>query len=421
MFFSSAAVMLLLSTVGIAAGPLGAEESCTLSVDFGDARLLNNGIDDAAGPFAAELAAGTYTITVVSEDFHSTQVGVGTQPAEQFHILTDSGYRSPATNDIADDSDTVTTVFTGQAIDDTTSISLVHALIGDSVNSVSPISACFEAEIETEVAGIVEEAVVCDTDDAATADDGDAAAGDAAADDGADAAAADEAVVCDTDDAPADDAVVCDTDDAATADDGDAAAGDAAADDGADAAAADEAVVCDTDDAADEEVAAAPASPDDEAAVEGDPAVVDGQPAADPEADDAAAAGDEETIEVEVEGAVEVADDPGADDAAADDGAAADPAASSAAADDAAADDAAPADDAAAAGEDADAVEEVIDTEVLGSVETPVDAQVDSSEAVESGEILAITGPSEVWKLLTMMAIVMMTMGGLVLRWGRLI
>ena len=373
MFFSSAAVMLLLSTVGIAAGPLGAEESCTLSVDFGDARLLNNGIDDAAGPFAAELAAGTYTITVVSEDFHSTQVGVGTQPAEQFHILTDSGYRSPATNDIADDSDTVTTVFTGQAIDDTTSISLVHALIGDAVNSVSPISACFEAEIETEVAGIVEEAVVCDTDDAATADDGDAAAGDAAADDGADAAAADEAVVCDTDDA------------------------------------------------ADEEVAAAPASPDDEAAVEGDPAVVDGQPAADPEADDAAAAGDEETIEVEVEGAVEVADDPGADDAAADDGAATDPAASSAAADDAAADDAAPADDAAAAGEDADAVEEVIDTEVLGSVETPVDAQVDSSEAVESGEILAITGPSEVWKLLTMMAIVMMTMGGLVLRWGRLI
>ena len=373
MFFSSAAVMLLLSTVGIAAGPLGAEESCTLSVDFGDARLLNNGIDDAAGPFAAELAAGTYTITIVSEDFHSTQVGVGTQSAEQFHILTDSGYRSPATNDIADDSDTVTTVFTGQAIDDTTSISLVHALIGDSVNSVSPISACFEAEIETEVVGIVEEAVVCDTDDAATADDGDAAAGDAAADDGADAAAADEAVVCDTDDA------------------------------------------------ADEEVAAAPASPDDEAAVEGDPAVVDGQPAADPEADDAAAAGDEETIEVEVEGAVEVADDPGADDAAADDGAATDPAASSAAADDAAADDAAPADDAAAAGEDADAVEEVIDTEVLGSVETPVDAQVDSSEAVESGEILAITGPSEVWKLLTMMAIVMMTMGGLVLRWGRLI
>ena len=154
--------------------------------------------------------------------------------------------------------------------------------------------------------------------------------------------------------------------------------------------------------------------------------MVDGQPAADPEADDAAAAGDEETIEVEVEGAVEVADDPGADDAAADDaaaddGAATDPAASSAAADDAAADDAAPADDAAAAGEDADAVEEVIDTEVLGSVETPVDAQVDSSEAVESGEILAITGPSEVWKLLTMMAIVMMTMGGLVLRWGRLI
>ena len=280
MSFATAAAALLLSAVA-ATIPAGAQSECSVELTFDEtAHLLNNGVDDTAGPFDVDLEAGTYTIVVVSTDDHDVQVGIAEQPEEQFYLVLDSGYRSPATNDVPADANTVTTVFTNQTIDASSSLVLEHVRQGN-VNSVFPSSVCFiqESAATPDVAPAVdcnaandgapgdgagddaaEDVAAGDADaDADAANAGDAEAAAAAGDDGADAVASED---CDTEeavetveestcnapgetaDADAADVAAADADadaDAANAGDADAAAN--AGDDGADAVASED---CDT-------------------------------------------------------------------------------------------------------------------------------------------------------------------------------
>ena len=145
MCFSAAAATLLLSTVATVAGPLGAQEAeCDVSFDFENVQLQNNATGDVAGPFDIEIEAGTYTVTVVTSDNHDVVSG-GLQLNERVHLVTDSGYRSAATDDIPADVNEVTTVFTGQTIDASTSLTIEHAGLGG-INSLFVDSVNFTSE-----------------------------------------------------------------------------------------------------------------------------------------------------------------------------------------------------------------------------------------------------------------------------------
>jgi len=200
MCFTVCAGALFLTAITVV-GPLAAQADCSAELSFDDVHLLNDGISDTAGPFAVDLEAGTYTIVTESSDDHDAQVGIGTQADERFHLVLDSGYRSPATNDIADDENDITTVFTDQVIDASTSLTLEHARIGG-VNSVYASSVCF---IQESAAPVVDDCAAADADVAPAGDvdaaveaavDGDAAdAGGEDVDAGADAANAGAAML----------------------------------------------------------------------------------------------------------------------------------------------------------------------------------------------------------------------------------
>ena len=215
MFFSAAAGTLLLSTVATVAGPLGAQSECSFRFAFEGTRLLNDGISNTAGPFDLALDAGTYTITVISYDDHDLQPEIGTQPEESFHIVLDSGYRSPATSDIPDDVNSVTTVFEGQVIEDSTTITLEHVGIDFGVNSVQPLEICFgEDGGDAPDDAAVE---VCATSEVAEAD-ADVATDEAAIEEVAtEEAAATE--TCETEEVVEEAAPVCETTDTDTATD----------------------------------------------------------------------------------------------------------------------------------------------------------------------------------------------------------
>ena len=76
-----------------------------------------------------------------------------------------------------------------------------------------------------------------------------------------------------------------------------------------------------------------------------------------------------------------------------------------------------------------DEAAEEITAEVAGiAISAPAAAQVDTSAPAAAqiatpvtGQVLAFTGPSEVWRLLMMMSAVMFALGALCLRWGRLV
>ena len=132
---------------------------------------LNDGLNETAGPFEVDIEAGTYDIIVQSFDTHDVQseIGIGTQPEEQFHIVLDSGYRSPATNDIPDDVNTATTVFRGQTVEASSTLTLEHLDVGG-INSVFPLSVCFVEADEAPATPGVE----CETHEDAEADAADA-------------------------------------------------------------------------------------------------------------------------------------------------------------------------------------------------------------------------------------------------------
>ena len=278
----------------VAPNAADAQAGCgELSVEFDGVRLLNNGVDNNAGPFAINLPAGTYDVTLIGYDFHNEQPNVGTQPGEQFVVALDNGYVSPPSIDIPDDVNSSTVTHGGQVISSGASSLTLRHLGVPGVNSVDPqcvgftlvdagpaaeapvdastdpadpsvdISAAGDAACtvnpDSSSAGASSEPVEIDsaTGCPIAAEDGpldcDSTGGAAAAGDDA-AAAGDATEICDT--APAGDAAagdapaVCDST-------GDAAAGDDAA---ADAAAAGDATeICDTAPADDAAAGDAPA------------------------------------------------------------------------------------------------------------------------------------------------------------------
>ncbi len=130
----------------IAASGAGASTACgEYSYGFAGTRLLNDGISNSAGPFAIDLPAGTYTVTLVSHDFHDEQDDVPTQPGEQYVVVLDSGYVSPPSNDIPDDQNDMTTTHAGQVVPASTAISVRHLGV-PGINSVDVLCVGFTPE-----------------------------------------------------------------------------------------------------------------------------------------------------------------------------------------------------------------------------------------------------------------------------------
>ena len=377
----------------VAPNAADAQAGCgELSVEFDGVRLLNNGVDNNAGPFAINLPAGTYDVTLIGYDFHNEQPNVGTQPGEQFVVALDNGYVSPPSIDIPDDVNSSTVTHGGQVISSGASSLTLRHLGVPGVNSVDPQCVGFTLVD----AGPAAEAPVDASTDPADPSVDISAAGDAACTvnpDSSSAGASSEPVEIDSatgcpiaaEDGPLD----CDsTGGAAAAGDDAAAAGDATeicdTAPAGDAAAGDAPAVCDsTGDAAAGDDAAAPAGdateicdtdPADDAPAGDAPAVCDSTGDAAAAGDDAAApAGD----------ATEICDTAPAGDAAAGDAPAVCDSTGDTAGDDAAAADA-PAGDAAAAGD----ATEICDTDPAG------DAPADGTPADDAPEAPA-TASSE--------------------------
>ncbi len=149
----------------LAVTPAGAQSGCgDYSYGFEGTRLLNDGISNSSGPFEIDLPAGTYTVTLVAHDHHSTQPDVPSQANEQYQVVLDSGYVSPASTDIPDDADTTTTVFTGQVIGQSNAISVQH-IGAPGINSVNVVCVGFtvEAALVEPVPPLVAEPAPADT------------------------------------------------------------------------------------------------------------------------------------------------------------------------------------------------------------------------------------------------------------------
>lgn len=120
------------------AGAVGAAaEGCgSTSFGFTGTRMINDGISDHAGPFTIALPAGTYDITMLSNDNHPTADYQVEQTQEQWYFTLDNGYVSPPTNDVPADQTTMTTSVGSVELTAATSIS-VHHLGEGGVNSVN--------------------------------------------------------------------------------------------------------------------------------------------------------------------------------------------------------------------------------------------------------------------------------------------
>lgn len=120
------------------AGAIGAQsEGCgSFSYGFTGTRLLNDGISDSAGPFSIELPAGTYDITMFSNDNHPSADYQIEQTQEQWYFQLDSGYVSPPTVDVPSDKTHTTTSIGSVELEAATAIS-VHHLGEGGINSVN--------------------------------------------------------------------------------------------------------------------------------------------------------------------------------------------------------------------------------------------------------------------------------------------
>lgn len=154
---AAAATLLAAIVIPALGATAGASDACgQYSYGFTGTRLLNDGISDMAGPYAIDLPAGTYTVTLVAHDHHDTQVGIPTQPAEEYVVVLDSGYTSPPSTDIADDATVTTTVFTGQVIGASTAITVRHGGV-PGINSVDVVCVGFTPEADSDA--LIEEPV----------------------------------------------------------------------------------------------------------------------------------------------------------------------------------------------------------------------------------------------------------------------
>lgn len=150
--FRIAAATLLLSASAIVglASTAGASGACgEYSYGFEGTRLLNDGISGSAGPFSIELPAGTYDVTMRSHDAHDEHPGQDEQTQEQWYFTLDSGYQSPASTDIPNESNDMVDEIGAQAIGDTTSIT-VHHLGQGGVNSVDVVCVGFTTVVVEE-------------------------------------------------------------------------------------------------------------------------------------------------------------------------------------------------------------------------------------------------------------------------------
>lgn len=134
-------MMVALLAAGIlvtSAGALGASsDGCgEYSYDFTGTRLLNDGISDSAGPFAITLPAGTYDITMLSNDNHPSPDYQPLQTQEQWYFTLSSGYVSPPTNDIPNDQTHMVTRVGAVELASASSITVEHLRQGN-INSVN--------------------------------------------------------------------------------------------------------------------------------------------------------------------------------------------------------------------------------------------------------------------------------------------
>jgi len=146
-----AAVSLTILVLGTIVAPAlssraGATSGCgTYSYGFEGTRLINDGISNVSGPYEIELPAGIYTVTLVAHDHHDTQVGVPSQPGEQYVIELDSGYTSPRSDDIPDDLIMTVSDFQGQRLEASSEITVRHGGV-PGVNSVDVVCVGFTLE-----------------------------------------------------------------------------------------------------------------------------------------------------------------------------------------------------------------------------------------------------------------------------------
>ena len=89
-------VALTAATGNVAAANEGCGE---FSYGFEGTRLLNDGISTSAGPFPISLPAGTYDLTMVSSDDHTSGQFHGEQSAEQWYVCL--LYTSPSPRDLS--------------------------------------------------------------------------------------------------------------------------------------------------------------------------------------------------------------------------------------------------------------------------------------------------------------------------------
>jgi hypothetical protein len=151
-------MMVTLLAAGIlvtTAGALGASSGgCgEYSYGFPGTRLLNDGISDSAGPFtlSTPLPAGTYDITMLSDDNHPSPDYQPLQTQEQWYFTLDSGYQSPPTHDIPNDQTHMVTKIGAVELAAATSITVEHLREGI-INSVNVECVGF-TPVEGKIAG----------------------------------------------------------------------------------------------------------------------------------------------------------------------------------------------------------------------------------------------------------------------------
>ncbi len=132
------AFLMIAGTVLVTAPALSAADAgCgEYSFDFSGTRLINDGISTSAGPFAIGLPAGTYDITLVSDDNHPYPTYQTEQTQEQWFFMLDNGYVSPPTQDVPSDSQKIVTSFSAVEIAEAKTVTVQHLGEGG-VNSVN--------------------------------------------------------------------------------------------------------------------------------------------------------------------------------------------------------------------------------------------------------------------------------------------
>lgn len=181
-----AAVVILIGVLLFGtAGTLSAQAECSgeISLEFNDVQLLNSDSQSKAGPYNVQLAAGTYDVSTMSFDHHSSQPGAGDQSMEQWYFTLDSGFTSPFTSDVPANADLVSDTWRGLIIDESTALTIHHQGSGG-VNSVWPRCISFDRVDlpvlpDQEIATPPDQALDVDSTTSATADQPDPGPSDA--------------------------------------------------------------------------------------------------------------------------------------------------------------------------------------------------------------------------------------------------